>query len=137
MELFPTGTIKAKTRQQKPYFTGFNTVGKDAPPFTLTNTELVKRDLSNHFNTPRGSRVMRPTYGTRIHELLFDPFDDITRQAIIEDARTVVASEPRVELVDIAVKQESHSLEVHLTLAFKPENVIDSLLISYQLRNND
>lgn len=136
MAIFPVGTIKAKTRTIKPHFIGFSTVDRSVPPFTLTNIELVKRDLMNHFMTPRGSRVMLPTYGTRIYQLLFDPFDSITQQQITDDAVNVVNSDPRVQLVDIDITREEHALSIKMTLRFVPENVTEELIVSYNIRNN-
>ena len=99
----------------------------------MTNIELVKRDLLNHFNTPMGSRVMRPDFGTRIYELLFDPFDDYTRNAIMEDVVRVIQTEPRVELVDLDVYADQQALTVLITLLFKPEAVTEDLYVTYSI----
>ena len=57
---------------RKPYFIGFNTIDNPQPPFTLTDINLVKRDILNHLETNLGERVMLPTYGSRIHQLLME-----------------------------------------------------------------
>jgi phage baseplate assembly protein W len=122
---------------RRPYFVGFNTVGQPLPPYTLTNIELVKRDINNHFATPVGSRVMLPNFGTRIFEYLFDPFDEYTKNAIIEDATNVVNSDPRVELVSIDVFQEDQSLTVAMQLLFKPESITDNLFVIFSLKDKE
>ena len=127
------GKIEVRYNKRKPFFTGFSTVGKNGGPYTLTNIELVKRDLLNHFNTPMGSRVMRPDFGTRIYELLFDPFDDYTRNAIMEDVVRVIQTEPRVELVDLDVYADQQALTVLITLLFKPEAVTEDLYVTYSI----
>ena len=66
-------------------FIGFNTVGRLFPPFKLTDVDLVKRDLLNHFNTRRGERVMNPEFGTIIYDLLMDPQDPQTRNALLQE----------------------------------------------------
>lgn len=127
------GKIEVRYNKRKPFFTGFSTVGKNGGPYTLTNIELVKRDLLNHFNTPMGSRVMRPDFGTRIYELLFDPFDDYTRNAIMEDVVRVIQTEPRVELVDLDVYADQQALTILITLLFKPEAVTEDLYVTYSI----
>ena len=127
------GKIEVRYNKRKPFFTGFSTVGKNGGPYTLTNIELVKRDLLNHFNTPMGSRVMRPDFGTRIYELLFDPFDDYTRNAIMEDVVRVIQTEPRVELVDLDVYADQQALTVLITLLFKPEAVTEDLYVTHSI----
>lgn len=129
------GSVQQNRITRKPYFVGFNTVTQNTPPYSLTNIEIVKRDIHNQFSTPIGSRVMLPNFGTRIYEYLFDPFDDYTKSAIIEDAVRVVNSDPRVELVTIDVTQEDQALNVIMILLFKPESVTDSMYVSFSLKD--
>jgi phage baseplate assembly protein W len=114
----------------KPYFVGFSTVNRNNPPFSLTNVELVKQDLLQHFKTRKGERVMLPDWGTRIYEYLDDPQDDITRQKIIDDVNQVVSGEPRVELLNMDVSYDEHSVSIMLFLNFVPQNVTDSLFLT-------
>ena len=127
------GKISVRFNKQKPFFTGFSTVDKTSGPYTMTNIELVKRDLLNHFNTPMGARVMRPDFGTRIHEFLFDPFDEYTRNAIMEDVVRVIQTEPRVELVSLDVYKDQQALSILITLLFKPEAVTEDLYVTYTI----
>ena len=57
-------------------YKGFSTVNKIRAPYTLTDAELVKTDLLNELNTRQGERVMRPTFGTRIFDILMNPLDE-------------------------------------------------------------
>ncbi len=132
-----SGLVQQHRVTRKPYFVGFNTVGQPNPPYNLNNIELVKRDIENHFATPMGSRVMLPNFGTRIYELLFDPFDEYTKNAIIADAINVVQSEPRVELVSIDAFQEDQALNVVMVLLFKPESITDNLFVRFSLQDRE
>ena len=67
--------------------------------FIQTDLELVKTDLIAHIFTMKGSRVMMPTFGTLIPEILFEPLDDITTELIEDELRAVFEFDPRVELV--------------------------------------
>lgn len=137
MATIKNGLVQQQRITRKPYFVGFNTVGQPNPPYSLTNIEIVKRDLNNHFATPVGSRLMLPGYGTRIYDYLFDPFDEYTKSAIIEDAARVISSEPRVELVSIDVFQEDQALTIVLILLFKPESVTDNLFVTFSLKDKE
>jgi phage baseplate assembly protein W len=132
-----TGLVQQTRITRKPYFVGFNTVGQPSPPYSLTNVELVKRDINNHFATPMGSRVMLPNFGTRIYEYLFDPFDEYTKNAIIEDAVRVVQSDPRVSLVNIDVFQEDQALNIVMILLFKPESITDNMFVTFSLKDRE
>jgi len=137
MASIQTGLVQQTRITRKPFFVGFNTVNQPNPPYSLTNLELVKRDILNHFATPMGSRVMLPSFGTRIFEYLFDPFDEYTKNAIIEDAVRVVASDPRVELVSVDVFQEDQALNVIMVVLFKPESVTDNLFVTFSLKDRE
>lgn len=80
---------------------------------------------------------MLPNFGTRIFDYLFDPFDEYTKNAIIEDAVRVVQSEPRVELVSIDVFQEDQALTIAMQLLFKPESVTDNLFVTFSLKDKE
>lgn len=69
----------------------------------LYDVELVKADILNHIFTRRGERVKMFNYGTRIPDLVFEPLDDIALSIVAEDLSSVIASEPRVQLVDMRI----------------------------------
>lgn len=132
-----SGLVQKNVITRKPYFVGFNTVGQPNPPYSLTNIDIVKRDINNQFATPTGSRLMLPDFGTRIYDYLFDPFDEYTKNAIIDDAVRVVESDPRVSLVSIDVFQEDQALTIAMVLLFQPESITDSLFVSFSLKDKE
>jgi phage baseplate assembly protein W len=71
--------------------------------FALTDISLVKMDLLNHIYTRKGERVMMPNFGTRIPDLAFEPLDQITLDILEEDLRTVIAFDPRVQLLELSI----------------------------------
>mgnify|MGYP003436052578 FL=1 len=74
---------------------------------------------------------MLPLFGSNIPQYMFEPFDEATRQAIINDAINVVKSEPRVSLQDIDVADFQYGLRIELILMFLPGNLIDTLYVNY------
>ncbi len=114
-----------------PYFIGFNTINRNYSPYALTDVALIKRDIENQFATPMGSRVMLPTFGSNIHNYLFEPFDGITQSAIVQDATNVVQSDPRVNLVSIDVFSENQAITVAMVLKFQPSGVVDNLFVTF------
>ena len=131
------GLVQKNIIPRRPYFVGFNTVNQPSPPYSMTNINLVKRDILNQFATPLGTRLMLPGFGTNIYSYLFDPFDDYTKNAIIEDAVRVVQDEPRVELVSIDVFQSDQALTIAMVLLFVPESITDSLFATFSLTDKE
>jgi len=116
-------------------YIGFSTTDMVEPPYRVVDLELVKQDLRNALNTRLGERAMRPNYGTRIFDLLMDPFDDETREEIIEDVTRVVERDPRVSIINIDVFEMEHVLRVDLELRFQPQDTVDQLFLEYDRRN--
>lgn len=113
-------------------YIGFSTVDQLSAPWDLQDVELVKRDLLNALLTRQGERVMRPSFGTRIFDILMDPFDEITRSAIVEDVQRVVRGDPRVQIVDLEVAELDQTIRVGAVLQFVPQQVQEQLFIEYQ-----
>lgn len=114
-------------------YVGFNTVGAKSPPYTLTDIDLVKQDLLNHFNTRIGERVMLPEFGSIIHDMLFEPLDSVTKEVIYDDVRRVVGSEPRVALIAEPVLTEiDNGIRIEVELNFIPQDTAEHLLIDFE-----
>ena len=108
-----------------PLYRGYSTIGVTGVDTALSDINLVKQDLLNHFNTRLGERVGRPNFGTIIWDLLYDIQDDVTENAIIEDCKRIVRADPRVNLSDIKVNTErdAGTISVEMTLDYVELNM--------------
>lgn len=116
-------------------YKGFSTKDKLYPPYTLTDIELVKQDIMNTFDTRKGERVMMPEFGSRIYEYLFEQLDHRTREAILDDAKQVIATEPRVEMISIDLIESEQAITLQIELLFKPQNTAEKLYVQFQREN--
>ena len=82
-------------------FIGFSTKNKQAINHTLTGKELVVEDLLNNIMTRKGERIMMPTYGSIVHDLVFEPLTSDIKKLIEEDLTQIINDEPRVNLTSI------------------------------------
>ena len=57
---------------------------------TQFQKDEIKSDLLHLLLTRKGSRYYLPTFGTRLYEFLFEPFDGLTFDAIQSDIRDAV-----------------------------------------------
>ena len=115
-------------------FYGFSTLDTNSKQQSFADVALIERDLYNHFNTLPGERVMMPTYGCNIWNLLFEPFDDATIQAVIAEATRVVQSDSRVILQNTQVTQFSQGIMVQMTLLYQPYGVINTFSVEFDQR---
>lgn len=97
----------------------------------LSLTEDIKRinqSLFLIFETPKGSRLMMPEFGSDIHKYKFDPLDEILmeriRYTITEDVKRW---EPRIALTSVEFLSDSAAID----------NNILYVSINYKLINSD
>ena len=118
---------------KKAKYTGFSTSVKNG--LRLTDRDLVNRDLLNHIYTLRGERVMMPGFGTRIPLMAFEPLDQMTLNEVEKDLREVVAYDPRVQLLDIAVVAlpDNNAIVALLDLQYVELDVVETLRLEFPI----
>jgi len=96
--------------------------------FDIVDVELVKLDLLNHIFTRRGSRVMMPTFGTVIPDLVFEPLDDQTTEILEDELRMVFDFDPRVETVSLTlnVQEDQHTVTASAQLFYVELDIVDN-----------
>lgn len=119
----------------KNLFVGYSTVG--SPKIQqLSDLELVKADLLNHFYTKKNERVMMPGWGCGIWDYLFEPLDQV-RDTIVYEAQRVIDSDPRVTLTSISVTDLDHGIRIDMVLYYVPFNVTGNFSIDFDRRAGD
>lgn len=106
--------------------------------FQLTDVELVKRDILNHIHTSKGERVMMPNFGTRIPQMVFEPLDHITLSIIEEDLNSVIANDPRVQLLSLSVLPDynNNAIVASLLLKYIELNMTEQFELNIIMENN-
>ena len=79
-----------------PTFIGYSTINK-YKDYTVTDFELVKRDLLNVLNIRQGEMPGRPEVGTSMWSLIYEPQSPSTTKAINSEIQRVVAQDPRIQ----------------------------------------
>lgn len=69
-----------------------DSVKGDYLQLTEYEAQEIKADLIHLLLTRKGSRYYLPTFGTRLYEFLFEPFDGLTFDAIESDIRDAVGT---------------------------------------------
>ena len=113
-------------------FRGFSTVDKVKAPFSLSDMDLVKRDLLNEFNTRKGERVMRPNFGCIIWELLMNPEDSFTESDIKDDIKRIIDKDTRVQLINTSLFTDNHTVRAEVELRYVILNSEDTLYLEFK-----
>ena len=111
-------------------YRGFSTVGR-LNKFRLTDMELIKQDLINHFNIRKGEKLMNPNFGTIIWNVLFDPLTEELKSVILNDVNTIIKYEPRVAAERIIVTEFEQGLQLEVELRYVQTNQLSALLLQF------
>jgi phage baseplate assembly protein W len=130
-------TLRPKTPTSAPtqMYRGFSSVNTTTNNFTLYDFELIKQDLLNHFYVRQGERLMQPTFGTIIWDLLFEPLTDDLKDLILQNVNQIVNFDPRVQASNVLVTGYETGIQIEVTLTYLPYNLSENLKIQFDQQN--
>jgi len=111
-------------------YRGFSTIGQ-TKKFRITDLELVKRDLLNHFAIRKGEKLMDPNFGSIIWNMLYEPLTADVKALIIEDIKRIINYDPRLQVNGVLVDEIEVGLQIQVDLTFLPSNQSDILRMQF------
>ena len=119
------------------YFKGFSTRDSHMTrQRSFSETELIKRDLMNHFHTRVGERVMRPSWGCRIWDYVMEPMTVTVRDEIAAEATRVCNADTRLQVTGINVVDSDHSITVEISLLYVPYGKVETFAVNFARRDS-
>lgn len=116
-------------------YKGFSTVSKDTENFNLYDFDLIKQDLLNHFHVRQGERLMNPTFGTIIWDLLFEPLTEELKSLITENVNTIINYDPRIQANNVIVTAYDKGIQIECFLTYLPYNISQSMQLRFDQTN--
>jgi phage baseplate assembly protein W len=116
-------------------YRGFSTVGRNKK-FRLTDFELVKQDIINHFNIRKGEKLMNPSFGTIIWNVLHEPLTEDLKRVIITDVQNVAKYDPRVSFENVLVTEYDRGIQIEVELRYLQTNQSNVLNLMFNGINN-
>jgi phage baseplate assembly protein W len=111
-------------------FIGFNTIDQ-YKKFTLTDFELIKRDLLNAFNIRQGQLPGRPAYGTVLWDYVFEPQTTQTQNSINSEVQRVAGGDPRIFISDVQSYPQENGILIEVQLTVVPTQNAEILSIFF------
>lgn len=111
-------------------YKGFSTIDQ-TKKFRLTDFELIKRDLLNHFAIRKGEKLMNAEFGSIIWNLLFEPLTADVKALIVGDINRIIGSDPRIRVDDVLVDQFDMGLQIQVELTILPDNYSDIINLTF------
>lgn len=99
--------------------------------------QSVRESILLVVSTAKGERIMRPTFGCGIHELVFSPNDPTTAGLISFEVREALIDwEPRIEVLDVETtpdRTEGNKLQVNIRYRVRNTNNVFNLVYPFYL----
>jgi phage baseplate assembly protein W len=118
-------------------FFGFSTIDTEKTgKTTLYDVALIERDLLNAFYTRVGERVMRPDWGCKLWDYLFEPMTPDLFDKIVAEVTRICQSDTRVVLLDQQVFQYENGMRIEMLLQYLPYNVQNTFTATFNQQEN-
>jgi phage baseplate assembly protein W len=117
-------------------YRGLSTVSNSVGSFVLYDLALIKQDIINNFHIRQGERLERPTFGTIIWDLLFDPLTDEVRRLVVEDVGNIINYDPRVQVDNIVVSSYETGIQIECLLTYLPYSISEQLRFQFDKDNS-
>ena len=104
--------------------------------FRLTDFDLIKQDILNHFNIRKGEKLMRPNFGTIIWNVLHEPFTEDLKSVITQDVKAIASYDPQVSFDNIIITEFDQGLQIELQLRYVLTNQTNVMLMNFNGTTN-
>ena len=112
-------------------YKGISTVNNDFGSIKLTDTDLIKRDLLNHFALRKGEKLMNANFGTSIRDLIMDPLTEETKAAVVSEVNDVINSDPRVRAESVTIDEYKSGIRIEMQLRYVVSNQVENLSVRF------
>ena len=116
-------------------YRGFST-RLNAKKYRLTDFELAKQDMINHFEIRKGENLMNPAFGSIIWDMLFEPLSEDTKQIITNDITRIVSYDPRLAVQQVAVTEQDNGFLIAIDVAYIPTDQTETIALNFDRANN-
>jgi phage baseplate assembly protein W len=116
-------------------YKGFSTLA-GSRNWRLTDFDLIKQDILNHFNIRKGEKLMNPNFGTIIWNVLHEPFTEDLKSVITQDVQAVATYDPRVSFDNIVITEYDQGIQIEVQLRYILTNQVNTMLMNFNGANN-
>ena len=116
-------------------YRGFST-RLNAKKYRLTDFELAKQDMINHFEIRKGEKLMNPQFGSIIWDMLFEPLTEDTKQIITNDITRIVSYDPRLAVQQVAVSEQDNGFLIAIDVSYIPTDQTQTIALNFDRANN-
>jgi phage baseplate assembly protein W len=107
----------------------------NVPTFALYDIALIKQDIINHFHIRQGEMLERPTFGTVIWDILYEPLTEQLKQLIVKNVQDIINFDPRVVARNVTVSSYENGLRIDCELEYLLYNISEKMQLTFDQNN--
>ena len=112
-------------------YKGFSTINNNFGSSKLTDTDLIKRDLLNHFAIRKGEKLMNGNFGTSLRDLIMDPLTQETKDLVIQEVNDVLAADPRIRAESVVLDEYENGLQIEMVVRYVLDDQTENLVVRF------
>jgi len=128
-------TNAAAVYQQAPktsqFYKGFSSVDISNINSKLYDIDIIRQDLINQFRIRKGERLMNPTFGTIIWDIIMEPMTDEVYELLSQDISSICNSDPRIVPIQININEDQGGYLIEITVQVVDTDQTATLKLSF------
>jgi phage baseplate assembly protein W len=128
-------TNAAAVYQQAPkisqFYKGFSSTDISNVNNKLYDLDIIRQDLINQFKTRKGERLMNPTFGTIIWDILMEPMTDDIYDLLSQDINKICNSDPRITPTQLNINEFEGGYLIEISVQLVGTNQSISLVLNF------
>jgi phage baseplate assembly protein W len=105
LEITSAAAIYKQPPKISQFYKGFSSTDISNVNNKLYDLDIIRQDLINQFKTRKGERLMNPTFGTIIWDVLMEPMTDAVYDLLSQDIASICNSDPRITPTQIGISE--------------------------------
>jgi phage baseplate assembly protein W len=131
IEITGKGNAIVNLQNKSKIYKGFSSLDNTKLSSKIFDFDLIKQDILNHFNTRKGERLMNPSFGSIIWDLIMEPLTPQIRELLSADITEICSFDSRVIPIEILINEYDQGYLVEITLMLKETNETSTLRLAF------
>jgi phage baseplate assembly protein W len=129
--LQPANIKSQTTVKSSQFYKGFSSLDETSTTPRQYDFDVVKQDLLNRLNTRKGERLMNPTFGTVIWDLIYEPLTPDVKTAIANDLNSILTSDSRLIPTNINIVEQEYGFYIELSLQYANTDQTEQIKLTF------
>ena len=97
----------------------------------LHDVDVIVNSINNILNIPKGSYICDPNFGVGLEKYIFEPTDEVTKQAIIHEVRNAISVYEQRAKIDINVYYYNNMSGFQISIKIEMDGNLRDLKVNF------